>query len=94
MLQKMNFDIEDGENSPVILPVGRVYRQRNCIERMPGHLKINHAIATRYEQLTDSFLGMLSIASARYWADLSTRPSSALERCSRAFPTKGEQQYR
>ena len=43
------------------------YRQRNCIERVLGHLKINRAIATRYDQLADSFLGMLFIASARYW---------------------------
>jgi len=34
---------------------------------MFGHLKINRAIATRYDQLADSFLGMLSLASARYW---------------------------
>jgi transposase len=33
----------------------RLYRQRNCIERMIGHLKINRAIATRYHQLADSF---------------------------------------
>ena len=45
----------------------RLYRQRNCIERVLGHLKINRAIATRYDQLADSFLGMLFIASARYW---------------------------
>jgi transposase len=45
----------------------RLYRERNCIERVIGHLKINRAIATRYDQLTDSFLGMLYIASARYW---------------------------
>jgi transposase len=45
----------------------RLYRQRNCIERMFGHLKINRAIATRYDQLADSFLGMLYIATARYW---------------------------
>jgi transposase len=32
-----------------------------------GHLKINRAIATRYDQLADSFLGMLYLASARYW---------------------------
>jgi transposase len=44
-----------------------LYRQRNCIERMLGHLKINRAIATRYDQLAESFLGMLFIASARYW---------------------------
>jgi transposase len=45
----------------------KLYRERNCIERMLGHLKINRAIATRYDQLADSFLGMLFIASARYW---------------------------
>lgn len=31
---------------------------------MFGHLKINCAIATRYDQLANSFLG---IATARYW---------------------------
>lgn len=45
----------------------RLYRQRNCIERVIGHLKINRAIATRYDQLADSFLGMLYVATARYW---------------------------
>ena len=45
----------------------RLYRERNCIERVLGHLKINRAIATRYDQLAESFLAMLFIASARYW---------------------------
>jgi transposase len=36
--------------------------ERNRIERMFGHLKVNRAIATRYDQLASSFLGM-----ARYW---------------------------
>jgi transposase len=45
----------------------RLYRERNCIERVLGHLKINRAIATRYDQLAESFLGMLFIAAARYW---------------------------
>lgn len=45
----------------------RLYRERNCIERVFGHLKINRAIATRYDQLADSFLGMLFLASVRYW---------------------------
>ena len=45
----------------------RLYRERICIERVLGHLKINRAIATRYDQLAESFLGMLFIASARYW---------------------------
>jgi transposase len=45
----------------------RLYRLRNCIERVIGHLKINRAVTTRYDQLPDSFLGMLYLASARYW---------------------------
>lgn len=45
----------------------KLYRERNCLERTLGHLKINRAIATRYDQLADSFLGMLFIGSARYW---------------------------
>ncbi len=32
-----------------------LYKQRNRIERMFGHLKINRAIATRYDQLATSF---------------------------------------
>jgi transposase len=45
----------------------RLYRERNCIERVLGHLKINRAIATKYDQLVETFLGMLFLASARYW---------------------------
>jgi len=45
----------------------RLYRKRNCIERVFGHLKINRAIATRYDQLAETFLGILFLASARYW---------------------------
>ena len=45
----------------------RLYRERNCIERVLGHLKINRAIATRYDQFADSFFGMLYLATARYW---------------------------
>lgn len=30
-------------------------------------LKINRAIATRYDQLANSFLGMVHLAVARYW---------------------------
>lgn len=43
------------------------YRKRNRIERMFGHLKINRAIATRYDQLATTSLGMVHIANARYW---------------------------
>ena len=45
----------------------RLYRERNRIERVFGHLKINRAIATRYDQLAETFLGMLFLASVRYW---------------------------
>ncbi len=45
----------------------RLYRQRNFIERMIGHLKINRAIATRYDKLADSFLSMLHLAATKYW---------------------------
>ena len=44
-----------------------LYKQRNHIERFFGRLKINRAIATRYDQLAESFLSMVHIAAARYW---------------------------
>jgi len=44
-----------------------VYQQRNHIERMFDHLKINRAIATRYDQLAASFMSLVHIATARYW---------------------------
>jgi transposase len=44
-----------------------LYKHRNRIERMFGQLKINRAIATRYDQLANSFLGMVHLATARYW---------------------------
>jgi transposase len=44
-----------------------LYKQCKCIERMFGWLKINRSIATRYDQLANSFLGMVHIATARYW---------------------------
>jgi transposase len=44
-----------------------LYKQRNQIERFFGRLKINRAIATRYDQLAESFLSMVHIAAARYW---------------------------
>ncbi|WP_374944953.1 hypothetical protein [Sphingomonas sp.] len=36
------------------------------MERMFGHLKINRAVATRYDQLAQSFLSMIQIAATRY----------------------------
>jgi hypothetical protein len=44
----------------------RLYRQRTWIERLLGHLKINRAVATRYDQRADGFLGMPGLATARY----------------------------
>jgi transposase len=46
-------------NNIVTIAGKRLNRERNRIDRMFGHLKINSAIATRYDQLADSFLGML-----------------------------------
>jgi len=43
-----------------------LYKQRNQSERFFGRLKINRAIATRYDQLAKSFLSMVHIAAARY----------------------------
>ena len=43
-----------------------LYKQRNHIERLFGRLKINRAVATRYDRLTESFLSMVQIAAARY----------------------------
>ena len=48
------------------LTYGRqLYRERNRIERMIGHLKINRAIATRYDKLARSFLDALHLATIR-----------------------------
>jgi len=46
---------------------GSLPGERNLIERFFGRLKINGAIATRYDQLAESFLGMVQIAAATYW---------------------------
>ena len=43
----------------------RIYKGRNVIERMIGHLKINRAIATRYDKLASSFLDALHVAAIR-----------------------------
>lgn len=44
-----------------------LYKQCNQIERFFGRLKINCAIAARYDQLAESFLSMVHIATTRYW---------------------------
>jgi IS5 family transposase len=43
----------------------RIYEERNLIERMIGHLKINRAVATRYDKLARSFLDILHLATIR-----------------------------
>jgi len=51
----------------------RLYRERNRIERMIGHLKVNRAVATRYDKLARSFLDALHLATIRRclrWATL------------------------
>jgi transposase len=50
----------------------RVYRERNRIERMIGHLKVNRAIATRYDKLARSFLDALHLATIRRCLRLAT----------------------
>lgn len=42
-----------------------LYKQRNRIECMFGHLRINRVIATGYDQLAHSFVGMAHLAAAR-----------------------------
>jgi transposase len=42
-----------------------MYRERNRIERMIGHLKINRVITTRYDEVARSFLDALHIAAIR-----------------------------
>jgi len=44
-----------------------LYKQDNRIERMFGQLKINRAIATRYDQLAASFMHMVHLTTTRYW---------------------------
>ena len=54
----------------------RLYRERNCIERVIGHLKINRAIATRYDQLetasSECYTSQLRVTGS----NLSTRPKT------------------
>ncbi|BAK66592.1 putative transposase [Sphingobium sp. SYK-6] len=43
------------------------YKQRYRIERMFGHLKVNRTIFKRCDQLANSFLGMVHLATTGYW---------------------------
>ena len=65
-----------------------LYKPRNCIERMFGHLRINRAIATRYDQLANSFLGMVHLATARYWLKFVHAASSACRKSANGFPVR------
>jgi transposase len=53
----------------------RLCRKRNCIERVLGHLKINRAIATRYDRLPDSFPECYISQQRVTGSNLSTGPS-------------------
>jgi transposase len=60
-------DVIPGRSNRVKIDYDRaLYKKRNRIERMFGHLKVNRAIALRYDQRANSFLGMVHIATARY----------------------------
>jgi len=62
----------------------RLYRQRNCIERVIGHLKINRAIATRYDQSQKASLECYTSQARVTGSNLSTPPRSltvALDEC-------------
>ena len=50
----------------------RIQRERNRIERMIGHLKVNRATATRYDKLARSFLDALHLAAIRRCLRLAT----------------------
>ena len=59
------------------------YKQRNEIERFFGRLKLNRAIATRYDQLAESFLSMLHIATARFWVKFAHAAWKSIQRIAR-----------
>ncbi|MCS7015957.1 MAG: transposase [Gemmatales bacterium] len=41
-----------------------LYRRRNCVERLVGHLKQFRAVATRYEKLACPFLALVQVVAA------------------------------
>lgn len=44
-----------------------IYRHRNEVERLWGRLKEWRAVATRYEKLAASFIGVLCLAASMEW---------------------------
>ena len=57
-----------------------VYRGRNVVERVIGHLKENRRIGTRFEKLATSFLGMLKLAFLRKYLAILDPSDSAKSR--------------
>jgi transposase len=41
-----------------------IYRERNCVERLVNKLKQFRRIATRYEKLAETFMGLIHLVSA------------------------------
>jgi len=44
-----------------------IYRHRNEVERLWGRLKEWRAMATRYDKLAQSFMGVLCLAATMDW---------------------------
>ena len=69
-------DLRDRNIKPVIPPRSnriktirydkRLYRDRNRIERLFGHMKINRSVATRFDKLARSFLDTLHLAAIKH----------------------------
>ncbi|NIA70424.1 transposase [Pelagibius litoralis] len=49
-----------------------IYRERDRIEHMIGHLEINRAVATQYDKLAQPFLDALHLATIRRCLRLAT----------------------
>ena len=46
---------------------GAIYALRNLVERCVNRLKRPRRLATRYDKITESYLGVVLIALARLW---------------------------
>ena len=46
---------------------GRLYRQRNAVERLFNKLKHFRAVAARYDKRDDNYLASVKLASVRIW---------------------------
>ena len=54
--------IPSRSNQPSVRISKRKYRRRNVVERCIGWLKWCRRVATRYEKLAESYLGMIKLA--------------------------------